>query len=400
MKIDIEAVIGAIAIPNFPERELLEIALTHPSYIYENNELNRQQKDLQELKYRRLALLGDSILNSVVIDYLDLSYPHLTQGKITQLKSKLVSRNKAFEFAMQLNLKHLCLLGGSEKNRNAREQIDLFGEMFEALLGAIYLGLNRDFSRFRDWLVTYFIATGVEQLLSKKPLRKEILSEDSVEVVSVMAADEAVEKLWEMKASADAIIAEDEKLQELLRWIEGKSRAVKHYYKPVKLRAFYLAIIRLLGIAVVRSFDPSRGGSKARHFVSSFNRGRAFALDLAFNCNPNLNPANVLVTIFALELEPELKRVLQELEGEIGELMEAKESFEEWRQACGLDWTKKIEAAIGFDLNFSKSQKDLLKEYYNANKLLEECIDRVAELAPEMREAIEESMFLPGASQF
>lgn len=395
MKIDIEAVLGAIAIPNFPESELLEIALTHPSYIYENNELNRQQKDLQELKYRRLALLGDSILNSVVIDYLDLSYANFTQGKITKLKSQLVSRQKAFEFAMELNLRHLCLLGGSEKNRNAREQIDLFGEMFEALLGAIYLGFNRDFSQFRDWLVTSFIATEVEQLLNKKPLGKEILSEDSLQAVSVMAADEAVERLWEMKASADAIIAEDEKLQELLSWIEGKSRAVKHYYKPVKLRAFYLAIIRLLGIAVVRNFDPGRGGSKARHFVSSFNRGRAFALDLAFNSNPNLNPANVLVTIFALDIEPELKGVLQELEAEIKEPMGEKESFEKWRQACGLDWTKKIEAAIGFDLNFSKSQKDLLKEYYNANKLLEECIDRVAELPPEMREAIEETMFLP-----
>jgi hypothetical protein len=60
-----------------------------------------------------------------------------------------------------------------------------------------------------------------------------------------------------------------------------------------------------------------------------------------------------------------------------------------------LDWAKKIEAAIGFDLNFTKSQKDLLKEYYNANKLLEECIDRVAELSPETRDAIEKTMFLP-----
>lgn len=395
MKIDIETVRGAIAFPDFPDSELLEIALTHPSYIYENNELNRQQKDLQELKYRRYALLGDSILNSVVIDYLDVKYPNFTQGKVTKLKSKLVSRKKAFEFAMQLNLRHLCLLGGSEKYRNAREQIELFGEMFEALLGAIYLGLNRDFSRFRDWLVKYFIAEAVEQLSSKVTITKDSLSEDSLQAVKVMPADEVVDKLWEMKESADAIVAGDEKLQELLSWIEQKSSAVKDYSKPVKLRAFYLAIIRLLGIAVVRNFDPSRGGSKARHFITSFNRGRDFALDLAFNFNPNLNPANVLVSIFALDLEPELKRVLQELKAEISEGMQDKEKFEEWRQARGLDWANKIEAAIGYELNFTKSQKDLLKEYYNANKLLEECIDRVADLTPEMREAIEESMFLP-----
>jgi dsRNA-specific ribonuclease len=395
MTIDLEAVRGAIALPDFPEGELLEIALTHPSYIYENNQLNRQQKDLQELKYRRFALLGDSVFNSVVIDYLDVKYPNFTQGKVTKLKSKLVSRQKAFEFAMQLNLRHFCLLGGSEKNRNPTEQIELLGEMFEALLGAIYLGFNRDFARFRHWLVTYFIAEAVEDLVSKTPVTKESLAEDSLEAVSVMPPDEVVEKLWQMKESADAMVANDEKLQELLTWIEEKCRVVRYSYKQAKLRAFYLAIIRLLGIAIVRNFDPSRGGSKARHFVSSFNRARDFALDLAFNYNPNLNPANVLVTLFALELEPELKRVLQELEAEIPEPKEEKEGFEEWRQARGLDWAKKIEAAIGFDLNFTKSQKDLLKEYYNANKLLEECIDRVAELSPETRDAIEKTMFLP-----
>jgi dsRNA-specific ribonuclease len=395
MTIDLEAVRGAIALPDFPESELLEIALTHPSYIYENNQLNRQQKDLQELKYRRFALLGDSVFNSVVIDYLDVQYPIFTQGKVTKLKSKLVSRHKAFEFAMQVNLRHFCLLGGSEKYRNAREQIELLGEMFEALLGAIYLGFNRDFSRFRHWLVTSFIAEAVEDLVNKTSVAKESLAEDSLQAISVMPPDEVVEKLWEMKESADAIVADDEKLQELLRWIDEKCRVAQYSYKPAKLRAFYLAIIRLLGIAIVRNFDPSRGGSKARHFVSSFNRARDFALDYAYNINPNLNPANVLVTLFALDLEPELKRVLQELEAEIPEPKEVKEGFEEWRQARGWDWAKKIEVAIGFDLNFTKSQKDLLKEYYNANKLLEECIDRVGELPPEVREAIEETMFLP-----
>ena len=73
----IETVKQAIGIPNLKKTELLEIALTHPSYIYENNSLERRDKDLQERKYRRLALLGDSIFNAVVIDYLvnDDSFP-------------------------------------------------------------------------------------------------------------------------------------------------------------------------------------------------------------------------------------------------------------------------------------------------------------------------------------
>ena len=94
----IETVKQVIGIPDFKKTELLEIALTHPSHIYENNNLNRQEQDLQERKYRRLALLGDSIFNAVVIDYLvdDDSFPSLNQGAITVLKSNLVSRKKQF----------------------------------------------------------------------------------------------------------------------------------------------------------------------------------------------------------------------------------------------------------------------------------------------------------------
>ena len=76
MNANIETLKKVIGIPNFKKTDLLDIALTHPSYIYENNTLNRQQQDLQEQEYRRLAILGDSILNAIVIDYL---YHNLTE---------------------------------------------------------------------------------------------------------------------------------------------------------------------------------------------------------------------------------------------------------------------------------------------------------------------------------
>lgn len=158
MSIDIEAVKWAIALPEFTRTDLLEIALTHPSKVYENNNLNRQQKDQQEREYRRLAILGDAIFGAAVVDYLHRYFPKLNQGTISQWKSYLVSRKQAYEFAKFLKLKQLCELGGSEKYKHETMQQELLSEMFEALLGAIYIEFERDFYEFSQWLVKHFLA--------------------------------------------------------------------------------------------------------------------------------------------------------------------------------------------------------------------------------------------------
>ncbi len=121
MSLDIEAIKKQIDIPEFTRTDLLEIALTHPSFIYQNDNLNRQQQDNQEREYRRLAILGDAIFGAIVIDYLHEQYSSFNQGTLTQLKSNLVSRNQAYEFSLKLNLRQFCLFGGSEKNKTQAE---------------------------------------------------------------------------------------------------------------------------------------------------------------------------------------------------------------------------------------------------------------------------------------
>ena len=158
MTIDIEAVKKAIRIPEFTRTDLLEIALTHPSKIYENNHLNRQQQEQQECEYRRLAILGDAMFGAAVVDYLHQYFTKLNQGSITQWKSYIVSRKQAYELGKILKLRQLCELGKSEKWKYETMQQALLAEMFEALLGAIYLEFERDFYEFKQWLVKNFIA--------------------------------------------------------------------------------------------------------------------------------------------------------------------------------------------------------------------------------------------------
>lgn len=395
MSINIEAIKKVIGIPNFKQIDLLQVALTHPSYIYENNGLNRQKQEWQEREYRRLAILGDSIFGAVVIDYLYEHFPNLNQGKLTNWKSDLVRRKKAYEFSHKLNLSHYCLLGGSQKGKAESLQTDLFAEMFEALLGAIYLEFERDFSRIRDWLVDGFIAEAVANLLTDTQMTEEQLPEDCLTAVSLMNSDQAAELLWKMKEKADALVAEDEKIQQLLTWVKKKSHSFEDSCKPAKVRAFYLTLFRILGLAFARNFDPTRGGASARQFAMSFNRANKIALDIAFINNSKFDPANVLISAFTLDFEPELRHALQQLQTELPEPEQDRERFENWRQANGQAWVEKIRNILGHDLQLSKPQKKLLQEYYDANKLLVECLNNTNDLTTEAREKIEANLFLP-----
>lgn len=397
MSENIEAIKNALGIADFNRTDLLKIALTHPSHIYENDDLNRQQQVQQEREYRRLAILGDGIFNAVVIDYLYHRFPNLNQGELTNnWKNKLLSRKKLSEFAQKLNLKQRCELGGSEIRKDVSKQVELFGEMFEALFGAIYLGFERDFSRPRDLIVEHFIKKAVDELLSKgTQLTEEQLPEDCLQAVGVMNPDEAAELLWKMKKKADALVAEDEKLQQLLTWVNKKSLLVDSSYKPMKVRAFYLTLFRILGLAFARNFDPTRGGSSARQFALSFDRVSSLALDIAFILNSKFDPANVLVSVFTLDFEPELKHALQQLQSELPDPDKHRERFEEWRQTNGQAWVEKIRNILGHDLQFSKPQKKLLQQYYDENKLLVECLNKARDLSPEVVKNIEATLFLP-----
>ena len=389
MDINIEAVKKAINIPGFKHTELLEIALTHPSYIYEDRNLNSQQKDKQECDYRRQAILGDAILNAVVVDYLHENDSTLNQGKITDFESNLVSREKACEFAQKLNLRNICRLGGSEKDKEISKQVDLFGEMFEALVGAIYLNFERNFSYVRDWLVNHFIKQSVDELKELGTTEKES-SEDSSQTASTVNADEAT--LLQKKAEADALIANNDKLKELVTWVNKKSLQIEPHYQPVKVRAFYLTLIWLLGITFARQLDPNCSLGKARRFFSCFNRACDVVLDIAFIDNPNTDPANVIVSVFALDFETELKQALQQIQAELRDIDKDKERFEDWRQNKGQDWIDKIRNILGHDLQLDDEQRNLLKQYYNANRCLVEEMNSNSNVNRTVREEIKNKL--------
>ena len=89
----------------------------------------------------RLELLGDSILDAIVCEYLFKKYPYKEEGFMTELRSKIVNRKSLNEVGTKLGLVEKLSF-----NRKSMTDVskDLAGNTFEALVGAVYLDTGFD----------------------------------------------------------------------------------------------------------------------------------------------------------------------------------------------------------------------------------------------------------------
>lgn len=89
----------------------------------------------------RLEFLGDSILSAVVAEYLFLKFPYKNEGFLTEMRSKVVSRESLNDLAMKMGVDRLVKYDVKQFD-NPLNKRALFGNAFEALVGAIYLDLG------------------------------------------------------------------------------------------------------------------------------------------------------------------------------------------------------------------------------------------------------------------
>ncbi|MFW5666465.1 MAG: helix-turn-helix transcriptional regulator [Coleofasciculus sp.] len=102
------------------------------------------------------------------------------------------------------------------------------------------------------------------------------------------------------------------------------------------------------------------------------------------------------------DMDIDLKRKLQELSKNIPEPFEHnQESFKQWWYDKNESWTAQLRNVmiqhcnIGHDWQLSDSQKQLLQQYYNANKLLVDCLNSDCYISQEVRQEIEDTLLLP-----
>lgn len=234
-----------------------------------------------------------------------------------------------------------------------------------------------------------------------------------------------------MKQQIDRLIVSDEKLLQFLRWISQKSQSVSVRYKPAAVRAFYFSLALTLDRYFCLSLSP---GPASGHFPPlpyfplplflsvplALQPDFALQREFAFNFNvqtPDLPYAIGLSRVhildetvkcaqhFDLALAPdlarELQRALQALKAQLPDTEENSEIFETWWQENRQAWSKQLKAVIrahhnsGHDWQFSEQQTRSLRQYYNANKLLVDCLKSDCYVSAAVREEIEETLLLP-----
>lgn len=113
--------------------ELYKLALIHKSASIVVNG--------QTINNERLEFLGDAVIESVTSDYLFIEYPEYDEGRLTQLRSKIVSRQSLNGVAKKLGLDKCVICNHSV----SLSQKHIFGDAFEAMMGAIYLDQGYNF---------------------------------------------------------------------------------------------------------------------------------------------------------------------------------------------------------------------------------------------------------------
>ena len=147
----------------FDDSALFELALTHRSVSSRNNE--------------RLEFLGDSLLGLIVSIEIMKKFPLSSEGELTRIRASLVNGESLSSVANQLGIGEMVLLGDGEKKSGGYRRPSILADVFEALVGAIYL--DSDFETTERLVLDIFKVRieGIEKNASIAKDSKTILQE-------------------------------------------------------------------------------------------------------------------------------------------------------------------------------------------------------------------------------
>lgn len=130
----------------FQNHELLIQAFIHRSYINEHRDAASHNE--------RMEFLGDSVLGLIVAEKLYRDYPHIPEGELSDRRSRLVEAASCMQYLQKLHLGNYVLLGKGERLNDGRGRESILADLFEAIIGAIYL--DGGLEAARSFLLRHF----------------------------------------------------------------------------------------------------------------------------------------------------------------------------------------------------------------------------------------------------
>ena len=188
----------------FNDESLLKKALIHRSFGNENWEY-------KNINNEKLELLGDAVLDLIVTEYLYKNFAVATEGELAKLKSMIVSEPVLANISSEIKLGNYLMLSKGEELTGGRERESILGDVFEALLGAIYL--DSEINTVRDVALKYLIYK-IEHINENEELidYKTILQEYSQRVYKIIPVYEVINELGpDHKKSFEISVSIEEK---------------------------------------------------------------------------------------------------------------------------------------------------------------------------------------------
>lgn len=164
--------------------ELLERALTHRSYAYENGGIPTNE---------RLEFLGDAVLGVIVTETLYLKHPDLSEGRLAKLRAAVVNARALAGVGRAIGLGQHIKLGRGEEATGGRDKSSIVSDTVEAVIGAVHLSGGIEVSsqvvhRLFDPLIEAASALGAG--LDWKTSLQEITAEKGLGVPDYVITDE------------------------------------------------------------------------------------------------------------------------------------------------------------------------------------------------------------------
>ncbi len=149
-------------------KKLLLQALTHTSYAAEHGTGNGED-------YERLEFLGDGILNMVTTAFLYQRYPDADEGRMSALKSHLVSQPSLVSWAKPLHLGRYLLVSKGENRTGGRDRPSMLADVLEAVIAAVYLDQGLPTA---ERLITRWLAGKRVKLSDYKSKMQEVVQKE------------------------------------------------------------------------------------------------------------------------------------------------------------------------------------------------------------------------------